>query len=299
LAFRFGNKRRILYLGTIIMEEKGSKNHGDFFQEINENTSVFEKYKLLKGLCHAIDNGELLLHYQPKIDGKTGELVSMEALVRWQHPEKGLIYPAEFIPAAEETGLIKYLDKWVLNRACNQLKSWQKLGYGSLRLSVNLSAWHFKDKHLPDIVKNVLAETGIDASYLELEITETIAIENLQYTTDTLSRLIEMGVNISIDDFGTGYSSLNYLKHFPVNYLKIDQSFVADIPEDKNTCAIVKAIIEVAHALKLKVIAEGIETKEQLELLQSLDCDELQGFYISRPLPVEEAEKQYIPTHTV
>jgi len=280
------------------MGEKSNHNHEIHSQNVNRNTSTLEKYNLSKSLCHAIDNNELLLHYQPKIDGKAGELIGMEALVRWQHPEKGLLYPSVFIPSAEETGLIKYLDEWVLNRACNQLKSWQKLGYDKIRLSVNLSAWHFKDQHLPDIINNVLTKTGIDASYLELEITETIAMENLQYTANILRKLIEMGVNISIDDFGTGYSSLNYLKHFPINYLKIDQSFIADISADKNTRSIVKAIIEVAHALNLKVIAEGIETKEQLELLRGLGCDELQGFYISKPLPVEEAEKQYIPTHT-
>ena len=298
MAFRFGNKRRILYSGTVIMGEKGSSNYQVHPQKMSQNALALEKYDLLKCLCHAIDNDELLLHYQPKIDGKTGELIGMEALVRWQHPVKGLLYPSEFIPAAEETGLIKYLDEWVLNSACNQLKRWQKLEYTNLRLSVNLSAWQFKEQHLPEVVKNVLLETGIDASYLELEITETVAMENLPYTVTTLGKLIDMGVNISIDDFGTGYSSLNYLKHFPVNYLKIDQSFIADISEDKNTCAIVKAIIEVAHTLNLKVIAEGVETKEQLMLLQNLDCDELQGFYISKPLPVEEAEKQYISTRT-
>ncbi len=271
------------------VKENGRNNYQVYSNDINQNT--LEKYNLLKDLRHAIDNGDLVLHYQPKVDGKTGELVGMEALVRWQHPEKGLLYPADFIPIAEETGLIKYVDEWVLNSACTQLKNWRELGFTNLRLAVNLSAWQFKEQHLPEIIMNVLSAKGLDASCLELEITETAAMENLKFTVSTLGKLINMGVNISIDDFGTGYSSLNYLKHFPINFLKIDQSFIADILDDKNTFAIVKAIIDVAHTLNLKVIAEGVETREQLMLLQQLDCDELQGFYISKPLPVEEAEK--------
>lgn len=250
-----------------------------------------EKSSMADALRYAIEREELLLHYQPKVDGKTGELVGMEALVRWQHPEKGLIYPSDFIPLAEETGLIKALDEWVLRRACSQLNHWRELGYSNIRLAVNLSAWQFKHRHLPETVAEVLKETGIDASCLELEITETVAMENMKSAINIMSALIEMGVIISIDDFGTGYSSLNYLKHLPISYLKIDQTFIADISENKNTHAIVKAIIEVAHTLSLKVIAEGVETKEQLHSLQHLGCDEIQGFYISRPLPVEEAEK--------
>lgn len=271
------------------VKENGRNNYQVYSSDMNQNT--LEKYNLLKDLRHAIDNNELVLHYQPKIDGRTGELVGMEALVRWQHPERGLLYPADFIPIAEETGLIKYVDEWVLDNACTQLKYWQELGFTNLRLAVNLSAWQFKEQHLPEIIMKALSEKGLDSSCLELEITETAAMENLKFTVSTLGKLIGMGVNISIDDFGTGYSSLNYLKHFPINFLKIDQSFIADVLEDKNTFAIVKAIIDVAHTLNLKVIAEGVETKEQLMLLQNLGCDELQGFYISRPLPVEEAEK--------
>jgi diguanylate cyclase (GGDEF)-like protein len=271
------------------VKENGRNNYQVYSSDMNQNT--LEKYNLLKDLRHAIDNGELLLHYQPKVDGRTGELVGMEALVRWQHPEKGLLYPSDFIPLAEETGLIKYLDEWVLNTACNQLKNWQELGFTNLRLAVNLSAWQFKEQHLPEIIMNVLKEKDLDSSCLELEITETAAMENLKFTVNTLGKLINMGVNISIDDFGTGYSSLNYLKHFPIHFLKIDQTFIADVLEDKNTFAIVKAIIDVAHTLNLKVIAEGVETREQLMLLQNMGCDELQGFYISEPLPVEEAEK--------
>lgn len=271
------------------VKELGRNNYQIYSKEIHEN--ILQKFNMQKSLRRAIEQNELILHYQPKVDGKTGELTGMEALVRWQHPEKGLVYPAEFIPLAEETGLIKVLDEWVLKTACSQLKFWKDHGHKNLRLAVNLSAWQFKEQHLPVIVANVLSQAGLDPSCLELEITETVAMENLNFTVNTLSRLMEMGVNISIDDFGTGYSSLNYLKHFPINYLKVDRTFIADILEDKNTYAIVKAIIEVAHTLNLKVIAEGVETKEQLTVLKYMGCDEIQGYYISKPLPVDEAER--------
>jgi PAS domain S-box-containing protein len=262
------------------------------FEDITGNAEIAATIDIpvIDDLHHAIKRGELLLHYQPKIDVRTGELTGMEALVRWQHPKKGLLYPNDFIPHAEETGMIKELDEWVLRTGCNQLKHWNELGYKNIRLSVNLSAWQFRYRNLPETVAAVLEETGIDPSCLELEITETVAIENMKSAVNTLSKIIEMGVNISIDDFGTGYSSLNYLKHFPINYLKIDQTFIADIVENKNTCSIVKAIIDIAHSLNLKVIAEGVETKEQLSVLQRLGCDEIQGFYVCKPLPVMDAE---------
>ncbi|MFZ5351213.1 MAG: EAL domain-containing protein [Bacillota bacterium] len=272
-------------------KSQGRNSYQIYTPDINENT--MEKFTMQKSLRRALERNELLLHYQPKVDGRTGKLVGIEALVRWEHPHRGLIYPAEFIPLAEETGYIKQIDEWVLRTACNQLKSWINKGHKSLRLAVNLSAWQFKEQHLAEIVASVLEETGIAPNDLELEITETAAMENLNFTVNTLGKLMSMGVNISIDDFGTGYSSLNYLKHFPINFLKIDKTFVADILEDKNTCAIVKAIIEVAHTLNLKVIAEGVETQEQLSLLQELGCDEIQGFYISKPLTVEEIENKF------
>lgn len=247
-----------------------------------------QKFIIHSELCHALENNEFMLHYQPKIDGKTLKLVGIEALIRWNHPQKGLLYPLSFIPVAEETGIIKHIDEWVLNTACKQLKTWLNEGIKDIRLAVNLSAWQFKDLHLVDTVAKVLSTTNIDPSYLELEITETAALENLSFAQSALSRLMDMGINISIDDFGTGYSSLNYLKHFPISFLKIDKSFVADILKDKNTYSIVKAVIEVAHALNLKVVAEGVESQEQLSMLKALDCDEIQGYLISRPLSVED-----------
>ncbi|MDF2520110.1 MAG: hypothetical protein K0R84_738, partial [Clostridia bacterium] len=257
----------------------------------------FQTFNIHSELRHALERKEFILHYQPKVDGKTGHIAGIEALIRWNHPEKGLLYPIDFIPVAEETGIIKFIDEWVLLTACTQLKNWIAEGINNLRLSVNLSAWQFKDQHLVDTVSKVIAETGINPNLLELEITETAAIENLNFTQNTLDKLIKMGIAISIDDFGTGYSSLNYLKTFPVNFLKIDKSFVADIQQDVNAYSIVKAIIEVAHALKLKVIAEGVESQEQLTLLNKLGCDEIQGYLISRPLTVDDIKKSFMLEH--
>lgn len=253
-----------------------------------------QKFNLHSELRQAIEHNEFVLHYQPKVNSKTSEIVGIEALIRWNHPTRGLLYPIDFIPIAEETGVIKHIDEWVLHTACTQLKSWQQEGIDSLRLAVNLSAWQFKDQHLVDTVIKVLQETEIPPTSLELEITETIALENLSFTQNTLARLMGMGVTISIDDFGTGYSSLNYLKHFPVSFLKIDKSFVADMLGDKNTLSIVKAIIDVAHALQLKVIAEGVEDQNQFDMLMDMDCDEIQGYLISRPLNVEDLKKRFI-----
>ena len=251
-----------------------------------------QKFNLLSELRQAIEKDEFVLHYQPKIDGKSSQIVGIEALIRWNHPVRGLLYPIDFIPVAEETGIIKYIDEWVLYNACMQLKNWTKEGIDNLRLAVNLSAWQFKDQHLVETVSKVLMETGIDPASLELEITETAAMENMNFTQNILAKLMSMGVAISIDDFGTGYSSLNYLKHFPISFLKIDRSFVADILTDKNTYSIVKAIVEVAHALQLKVIAEGVENQEQLDMLKEMGCDEVQGYHISRPLPVTDIQNR-------
>jgi diguanylate cyclase (GGDEF)-like protein len=253
-----------------------------------------QKFNLHSELCQAIEHNEFELHYQPKINGKTSQIVGIEALIRWNHPTRGLLYPISFIPIAEETGIIKLIDEWVLYTACTQLQKWLQEDIGNIRLAVNLSAWQFKDQHLAETVIKVLEKTGVSPSYLELEITETAALENLNFTQNTLAKLMDMGVTISIDDFGIGYSSFNYLKHFPVNFLKIDKSFIADILSDKNTYSIVRAIIDVAHALQLKVVAEGVENQDQLDMLMDLDCDEIQGYHISRPLNVEDIKKQII-----
>lgn len=251
-----------------------------------------KKFIMHSELHQAIEKNEFILQYQPKIDGKTSRIVGIEALIRWNHPTRGLLYPADFIPLAEETGVIKYIDEWVLLTACTQLKKWMQEGMTNIRLAVNLSAWQFKNNHLVETIIDVLNKTGIAPNYLELEITESVAIENMNFTQSSLAKLIDMGISISIDDFGTGYSSLNYLKNFPINFLKIDRSFIADIINDKNAYSIVKGVIEVAHALHLRVVAEGVESQEQLDALSKLDCDEIQGFHISKPLNVEDIAKQ-------
>lgn len=270
-------------------KEQGRNNYQVYSSTRDEISK--QKFSLVKSLRTALEKNELVLHYQPKIDSFSNKIVGLETLVRWQHPDKGLIYPGAFIPIAEETGLIKLLDNWVLKNACSQFKSWVDSGYNPPRLAVNLSAYQFRHQNLVDTISAVLSETGLEPSYLEIEITETTAMENIDFTVKTLHRLIDMGINISIDDFGSGYSSLNYLKHFPVHLLKIDRSFISDIMESNNTRTIVKAIIEVAHSLNIRVTAEGVETPDQLRLLREMSCDEIQGYLISKPIPVQEIEK--------
>jgi EAL domain-containing protein (putative c-di-GMP-specific phosphodiesterase class I) len=214
----------------------------------------------------------------------------MEALLRWNHPEKGIISPALFIPIAEEIGLIRQLDSWVMNTACLDFMNLDKASIDDMRLSVNLSAYQFRNHNLAENIEQVLMETAIPPEQLEIEITETTAMENIDFTIKTLKRLNEMGVKISIDDFGTGYSSLNYLRYLPIHILKIDRSFISDMDKDLNTRVIVKSIIDVAHSLKLKVTAEGVETMEQLALLKQMGCDEIQGYLFSRPIPLNEIQ---------
>ncbi|MBP1996995.1 EAL domain-containing protein [Paenibacillus eucommiae] len=251
-----------------------------------------EKMKLETSFRKALENGEFILHYQPQVDIKTGEIKGVEALVRWQHPERGLVYPSEFIPLAEETGLIMALDEWVLNRACEQNKRWQDLGLPPLRVAVNLSSQQFSRKHLVETVKKTLSLTGLEPRYLELEITETMTMD-VEHTIPTLSQLHDIGVQISIDDFGTGYSSLNYLKKFSIDRLKIDRSFVRDITANSHDSDIVGTIIAMAHHLGLEVTAEGVEEKDQLRFLQYQKCNEVQGYYFSKPIPAEEIESHF------
>jgi EAL domain-containing protein (putative c-di-GMP-specific phosphodiesterase class I) len=218
----------------------------------------------------------------------------MEALVRWQHPDMGLVSPGEFIPLAEDTGLIVALDEWVLRTACAQNKAWQEVGLPRLRVSTNLSARMFRQAGLPELVSRVLDETGLDPDCLDLELTESSVMSDAEAAAETLRSLRELGVHVSIDDFGTGYSSLNYLKKFPADCLKIDQSFVRDAATEPNDAAIVRAVITLARSLNLKVIAEGVETVEQLRFLRLLGCDEVQGYLLSRPLPAEEFRRKFM-----
>lgn len=245
-----------------------------------------QRVTLENALRHALEREELQLYYQPLIETATGRIICMEALLRWQRSKEIMILPATFISIAEDSGLIVPIGEWVLRTACRQNKAWQNAGFAPVRMAVNLSARQFQQQDMLEIVTHILEETGLDAHYLELELTESI-MQNAE-AVGTLRSLRETGLRIVIDDFGTGYSSLNYLKHFPIDKLKVDQSFVAGIPDDPDNTAITTAIIAMAHSLKLKVVAEGVETLEQLVFLKSLGCDEMQGYYLSKPLPAHQ-----------
>jgi EAL domain-containing protein (putative c-di-GMP-specific phosphodiesterase class I) len=211
--------------------------------------------------------------------------------MRWKHPENGLMYPNDFIPLAEETGAIILMGEWILRAACRQNVQWRKNGLSPCRVAVNLSPRQFGEEKLANTVRHILDDTGMDPEYLELEITEGSTMQDLDYTVATLRSLKKMGVGIAIDDFGGGYSSFNYLKRFPIDLLKIDQSFIHDVPEDPVNAAIISAMVALGRGLGLTTIAEGVEKESQLEFLRSVQCDEIQGFYFSRPLPVEGIEK--------
>jgi len=255
------------------------------FYTADMNAKAFERFALETGLRKAVERNELLLHYQPEVDLTSGMVIGVEALVRWAHPDMGLISPMEFIPLAEESGLITSIGEWVLRTACAQNKAWQMGKNTNIRIGVNLSASQFKNHNLLELIANVLEETGLNADSLELELTESILMEHAETSINTLDQLNRMGVHLSIDDFGTGYSSFSYLKRFPIDTLKIDRSFVHDINTDPDDAAIVKAVTTMAHSLNLKVVAEGVETKEQLATLKNLGCDIAQGYLISRPIP--------------
>jgi len=236
----------------------------------------------------AVVRGEFLLHYQPQIRISDGEVVGVEALIRWDHPVRGLIPPSEWIPIAEAGGLIFPIGDWVLRTACSQNRAWQEAGLPFFRVAVNISAAQFQSDHLATSVEIALKESKLDPQLFELEITETMVIDGVEQAIEKLRRLRDTGIEIAIDDFGTGYSSLGFLKRFPIQRLKIDQSFVKNILIDANDDAIVEAVIQMGHSLDLAVIAEGVETREQLADLSGKKCDEAQGYYMSRPLPAEE-----------
>ncbi|WP_206602930.1 bifunctional diguanylate cyclase/phosphodiesterase [Leptolyngbya ohadii] len=235
----------------------------------------------------AIAKDEFLLYYQPQIDIQTGEITSMEALIRWQHPQLGLVPPDQFIPLAEETGLIGAIGKWVMETACRQHRIWRDAGLPPIRIAVNLSADQFQHSLVQTIVQ-ILQETQVEPQYLELEITESMAMQNVTFTISVLKELRDMGIQIAMDDFGTGYSSLNCIKHLPLHTLKIDRSFVQDLTTDPSDAAIARAVIALGQGLKLKIVAEGVETAEQLEFLRVLGCDVAQGYLFSKPLPADQ-----------
>lgn len=251
------------------------------------NAKVSERLALENSLRRALERKEFRLHYQPIVDLTTDRVIGTEALIRWERAEVGIVSPAEFIPLAEETGLIIPIGEWVLRTACAQNKTWQSAGLPPIRVAVNLSASQFHRQDLPQTIAGTLDEIGLDPKYLGLELTESIIMRNAEATAVALRQLNALGMEISVDDFGTGYSSLSYLKRFPVTTLKIDRSFVRDVTTDADDKAIVSAIITLAHSLKLKVVAEAVETEEQLRFLRSLGCDQMQGYLFSKPLTVE------------
>lgn len=251
------------------------------------NVSAFKQLLMENSLRRALEKEEFVVYYQPQIDLKTRQIVGAEALVRWQHPDLGLVFPTEFIGLAEETGLIVPIGEWVMRRVCTQSKKWQEAGQDKVCIAVNLSARQFQQRNLVNTISQILQETGLDAQYLGLEITESIAMKNADFTIAALNEFKKMGIHLSLDDFGTGYSSLSYLKRFPLETLKIDRSFVRDITTDPNDAAIVTAVIALAHSLKLSVVAEGVETEGQLTFLKTHDCDQVQGYYFSHPLSEE------------
>lgn len=272
--------------------KEAGKNNCQFYAKGMSATAV--NYLLLENdLRRAVEQGQLILHYQPQIDLKTGELMGVEALVRWQHPERGLISPAHFIPLAEETGLIVPIGEWVLREACRQQKTWLNGGKRVGKMAVNLSPRQFRQKNFPGKVEDILRETQLDARYLELEITESCAMEHAGETINQLNQLNEMGLFLAIDDFGTGYSSLAYLQRFPIQKLKIDSSFILDIHEDQNDAAIAKTIIGLAHNLQLNVVAEGVETECQANWLREQGCDQAQGFLYAKPLSTSQFESHF------
>jgi len=268
---------------------RGRNNYQIYFEEINADARI--QLNLETDLRKALDNKELFLCYQPQVDLRTGKWIGMEALIRWQHPTLGMIPPGKFIVIAEETGLIEPIGKWVLQQACAQYCAWQEVGFPKLRLAVNLSAQQFHRSNLVRSVVEVMQQTGFDARYLELEVTESAAMHDVSFAIEVLKKFSHFGIQIAMDDFGTGYSSLSVLKHFPLDTIKIDRSFVQDLVDSPSDAAIASTIIALAKGLNFKVLAEGIETLEQMAVLNEMGCDYAQGYWFSRPLTVQQVDE--------
>ena len=274
-------------------KRSGGANYQFFTADMHELAT--KRLELESNLRRAIQNEEFLLHYQPRVSVDSLTITGLEALIRWQHPQLGLIPPSEFIPLAEDTGLIVPIGEWVLRTACLQGQRWRDQGFAPVQIAVNISARQFHDQDLSQTVIRILEETGLSPKYLELELTESSIMQDAEFASEMLNRLKSMGINLSIDDFGTGFSSLASLKRLPIDALKIDRSFVKEATTDPDDAQLVMAIITLAHNLRLKVTAEGVETEEQLRFLQLLRCDEIQGYFFSKPLPADKLASVFEP----
>ena len=263
-------------------KERGNNNSQFYAAAMNANSMA--RLSLETGLRHALERGEFLLHYQPKVDIASGRITGMEALLRWMRPDSGMVSPADFIPLTEETGLIVPIGAWVLRAACECNRAWQRRGMPPLRVAVNLSARQFIQANLVSEVARVLDSSDLAPAMLELEITESMVMDNPERAIQTLRQLKSMGISLAIDDFGTGYSSLGYLKRFPIDNIKIDRSFIKDIPRNNDDAIITRTIVDMTHNLRLRAVAEGVETEAQMAFLRQHGCDEMQGYYFSRPL---------------
>jgi diguanylate cyclase (GGDEF)-like protein len=270
-------------------KEMGRDNFQFYTPELN--AKMREKFLLQEELRNAVARREFVLHYQPQVDLRTGRVFAVEALIRWNRPTVGVVPPIDFIPMAEETGLIVPIGDWVLHEACRQNKVWQDAGLPPITVCVNVSARQFREKDLIGRVVDALKDSGLDAKYLELELTESLVMQGVELAVATMKKLQGLGVQLAIDDFGTGYSSLSALKNFPVARLKIDKSFINGLPADENDKAVASAVIALGQKLNLRVIAEGVETDDQLAFLRENNCDEMQGYLFSRPIPAREVEE--------
>ncbi len=273
---------------TALQQAKQS-GHGRYqFYSADLAKAQQKRLKFANDLRLAIEKDQLLVHYQPRVDWRSGKIVGVECLARWQHPELGMVSPATFIPIAEETGLIVPIGEWILHKACAQNKAWQQAGLPNITVAVNLSARQIEDTELVNFVQMTLSETGLAADFLELEVTESLLIGDIEHTLSVLEALHDQGIALALDDFGTGYSSLSYLRKFPFDILKIDRSFVRDMVHSADAAEVIRAIVALAQGLRLELIAEGIETEAQLEQIKTYNCHEIQGYYYSRPLPTDQ-----------
>ncbi len=283
------NPEEVLRNANMALYHGKGENRGTYrFFVTKMNDDVQRRRAIEDDMRAGLERGEFVLHYQPKLHIGSNRITGMEALIRWNHPEQGFMSPAEFIPVAERSKLIVPIGEWVLREACTRNKAWTDAGLGPIKVAVNLSAVQIQETDLTATVRGVLEETGLDASQLELEITESLAMRNAEATIELFTELSKLGVSVSIDDFGTGYSSLSYLKDFPIQRIKIDKAFIDDIGSDENPGAIARAVTTMGHSFGMEITAEGVETEDQLTFLRSLGCDEIQGYYFTRPLPEDQ-----------